>query len=224
MRRRCGASLIPSGWGGLIPLGARTTIIGLPDGGLLLHAPARLSDADHAEIAELGEVRGLVAPNLEHCSWIADAAQRYPDAQLWVAPGVQRRLPAERRHHVLGQDDTVPVWEGVLDALAIDGMPRLQETVFLHPDTGTLITCDLSFNIHDVRSWVDRMALQVAGAYGKFGPSHLFKLYFLQDRVAFKRSLDALLEREFEQVILSHGEPVRSGGRENLREAFAFLG
>ena len=35
-----------------------------------------------------------------------------------------------------------------------------------------------------------------------------------RDRRAARRSFDALLERDFDRVIVSHGEPIESGGRE----------
>ena len=211
--------------GGMIPLGTRTTIVRLAGGGLLLHAPASLSEADHAAIAALGPVVALVAPNLEHCSFIADTARRHRDAQLWVAPGVERRLPADlpQRPLLLGQDTARPAWQDDLLPVAIDGMPRLRETVFLHPASGTLITADLSFNIQQADSWLDRTTLRMAGAYGHFGPSHLFKLYFLQDRAAFTRSLQAVLEHDFERVILAHGDVAEQGGKALLRAGFRFL-
>jgi len=205
---------------GLIPLGTRTTIVRLLDQSLLVHSPGPLSDEHHDQIAALGTVSVIVSPNLEHVLFLSDAASRYPNAQLWVAPGCPTALPRDART----LDDTADApWKGALVDFQMAGMPRLRETVFLHEASGTLIVTDISFNIRRAGFW-DRMMLSMAGAYGKFGPSHLFRSYFLQDRAAFKESLDAVLAHDFERVILAHGDVVRDGGRDGLRAAFAFLG
>lgn len=206
---------------GLIPLGTRTTIVQLSDGSLLLHSPGPLSEQDCADIDALGTVSVLLAPNLEHFLFLADAAARWPDAQLWVAPGCPAELPRDAR--TLDDLDGAP-WADTLDTFYVDGMPRLREFVFLHRPSKTLIITDISFNIRSRDRWWERALLSVMGAYGKLGPSTLFKSHFLQDRAAFKVSLDRVLEEDFEQIVLPHGDVVTSGGRQQLREAFAFLG
>ena len=205
--------------GGLIPLGTRTTIVRIDDGALLLHSPGPLSDAQHSQIQQLGTVSTIVSPNLEHTLFLDAAAQRYPEAQLWTAPGCSTALP--RAAQTL--DNIVdPPWKNTLRAFAVDGMPKLMETVFLHVVSKTLIITDLSFNIRDAGFW-DRMLLGLTGAHGKFGPSRLLRSYYLQEADALRRSLDIILEQDFDRVIPAHGEVVEAGAHEGLRQAFAFL-
>ena len=198
--------------GGLLPLGTRTTVLAHADGGLLVHSPGRLTAEDHAFIRGLGEVRWLVAPNREHNLFIADAAQAFPEAEVWVAPGVEAKIPESRLSGVLTPGLDSPFGDSI-DTLFIEGCPRMAETVLVHTASRTLVTADLSFHITEADSWLDRSMLKMAGAYGKFGPSTLFRTWYLQDRPAFKRSLDELLERDFDRVVLAHGRPLEMGGK-----------
>ena len=207
---------------GMIPLGCRTTVIEHPDGGLLVHSPGPLTADDHATIRGLGEVRWLVAPNREHTLYIADAARAFPEAEVWVAPGVEGRIPDGRLTGVLSPGLQSPFGEAI-DTLFIEGCPRMAETVLIHTASSTLITADLSFHITEADSWLDRTMLKMAGAYGKFGPSTLFRNWYLQDHSAFRRSLDELLDRDFDRVVLAHGKPLETGGKAALEAAYAFL-
>lgn len=208
--------------GGVLPLGTRTTVLAHPDGGLLVHSPGPLSADDHAFILALGEVRWLVAPNREHTLFIGDAARAFPGAEVWVAPGVEGCISEERLTGVLSPGLDSPFGESI-DTLFIEGCPRMAETVLIHAASSTLITADLSFHITEADSWLDRTMLKMAGAYGKFGPSTLFRNWYLQDRPAFKRSLGALLERDFDRVVVAHGRPLETGGKMALESAFSFL-
>jgi hypothetical protein len=44
-----------------------------------------------------------------------------------------------------------------------------------------------------------------------------------RDRAAARRSIEAILAWEFDRVLISHGHPLETGGREALREAYRFL-
>ncbi|MEL6347972.1 MAG: hypothetical protein AAFV53_33000 [Myxococcota bacterium] len=204
---------------GLLPLGTRTTIVRLHDGALLLHSPGPLSAEELEHIRQMGDVRVLFAPNLEHVLFLDVVIDAFPDAELWGPTA----LDASKDHLDHHQDISDPPWKGALVAIAVKGVPRLQETVFIHPESRSLIFADLSFNIQSADGWFNRLMLRMAGAYGTFGPSHLFKGYFLSDRAAFKASLDQILQHDFDQVILAHGDVVAEGGKDGLRDAFAFL-
>ena len=63
-----------------LEVGARTTVLGLEDGGLLVHSPIRLDDSDREAIRALGPVRAIVAPNLWHHLFFGPAAEAFPSA------------------------------------------------------------------------------------------------------------------------------------------------
>lgn len=208
--------------GGLLPLGTRTTVLQSAEGGLLVHSPGPLSPDDLAFIRGLGEVRWLMAPNREHTLFLAAAVEAFAEAEVWVAPGVEGKVPAERLTGVLTPGLPSP-FGPTIQTHFLEGCPRMSETVLVHRPSRTLVSADISFNIREVDGWFDRTMLKLAGAYGRFGPSTLFRTWYLQDGPAFKGSLEALGQLDFDRILLAHGRPVESGGKAALREAYAFL-
>jgi hypothetical protein len=57
-------------------------------------------------------------------------------------------------------------------------------------------------------------------AYNRFGPSRIFTSFAVNDRDAFLASIDAVLEHDFDRVIMSHGRVLETGGKDALRAAF----
>ena len=67
-----------------------------------------------------------------------------------------------------------------------------------------------------------RTLMRINGAWGHFGPSRLMKT-MVKDRAALRRSIDALLDWDFDRIVLSHGDIVEAEGKNALRTAFAWL-
>jgi hypothetical protein len=103
------------------------------------------------------------------------------------------------------------------------GAPSLNEVVFLHRASRTLLCLDLCFNVRESPSLVTRWLMRLNGAYGRFGPSRIFRFGVLKDARAMRASVDRILEWDFERVTVAHGEILESGGREALRASFAWL-
>jgi hypothetical protein len=65
-------------WFGGVRLRARTSVIRLDDGRLLVHSPAPLSDGLAKQMADLGKVSWLVVPNCFHHLGTPAAAAAFP--------------------------------------------------------------------------------------------------------------------------------------------------
>ena len=205
---------------GGIALGTRTTIVGRDDGGLLLISPGPLGDAVCEQIGKLGRVSGIVAPNNMHHLYVPDAVRACPDALLYGVAGVVSKQKQQIFSVLAG---TPPDgWQRELDAVAVAGIPMLDELVFLHRPTRSLILTDLCFNVQHSDSLRTRVFLRINSAYGRFGPSRLLRSA-IRDKAACRRSLDLILEWDFDRVLLAHGEILESGGHEALRSAYAWL-
>ena len=105
--------------------------------------------------------------------------------------------------------------------LPIEGT-LLEETVFWHRPSGTLLSADLIENFQSADDWWTRSYLKIAGIYGKIGLSRMLRLAF-RDRKKARRSIDQVLDWDFDRIILAHGEPIGSNGVEALREAYTWL-
>ena len=63
---------------GGLHLGTRTTVVRLSNGGLWLHSPGPLSPELMNEIAALGSVQAIVAPNAMHHLYLAENIRAFP--------------------------------------------------------------------------------------------------------------------------------------------------
>ena len=200
----------------------RCTLARLADGTLWMHSPIPIDDARAAQIDALGEVRHIVAPNGWHDSFCRAAKERYPNATLWASPALRHskaKLPVDRW---LGEAD--PPWADQLRPLRIEGVPKAEEIVFLHAPTGTLIVTDLLFQIRYPVNALTRMVLWMAGASGgKLTQSRLWRTV-TKDRAAAGRSVEKMLEWEFDRVVLAHGDFVEGAdARDRTRDALWWM-
>jgi len=207
---------------GGVELGTRSCVIRLAGGGAVVHTPGPLDSETRRAIDSLGPVRALVAPNLLHHRFLRDAIAAWPQARVFAAPGLREKLGDVKVDEVLG-DFAPELWAADLAQLAVAGAPSLNEVVFLHRASRTLLCLDLCFNVQSSASWVTRMLMRVNGAYGRFGPSRIFRYGVMKDRRALRDSIDRILAWDFDRVSVAHGEILERGGREALRSSFAWL-
>ncbi len=182
----------------------RATIVRLADGGLWVHSPTPLSPELVAAVEALGPVRDVVAPSRLHDISIGAWGKQFPGARLWAAPG----LPVRRPDLTFAACSTAPddTAVGQRDrAAALAGAPALNEVVFFHAASRTLVCTDLLFNIRKPATAMTSFVLTLAGTRGRFAMSRAWWRY-ARDRPALKASVEQMLEWDFTRVIPAHGE------------------
>jgi uncharacterized protein DUF4336 len=201
-------------------LGTRMTVVRLSSGALVLHSPIPLSQDLRDELKSLGPVGHIICPNLFHHVYAAEAQAAFPDAMLHGPAKLHRKRKDLRFDAVLSE---VPHkdWDGELIPLTIQGC-LLNETLFYHPATKTLISCDLVENFHHSSHWFTRWYLSLGGVLGRAGWHPILRLVYFNRRRA-RESVERLLQWPFERVVLSHGENIQENGRETVREGLAWL-
>jgi hypothetical protein len=209
----------PLRFGG-IEVGTRMTAIRLGGGELWLHSPVELDQDLRSSLDKLGRVRWVVAPNRFHHLWAGGVLEAYPDAQLFLAPGLAEKRPDLAPTGTLG-DETPAAWEGQVDQLLFRGFPLANEVVFLHRASRSLILSDLAFNVGSEDPFSVRLAIRLLGG-GRFGPTLLERL-LIRDRPAARACLERILEWDFDRVIVAHGHVLDSGGRQALRDGYRWL-
>ena len=191
----------------------RMTIVRLAGGRLWLYSPVEIDDGLAAQIAALGEVAHIVAPNRYHHLFAGGAKQRYPGATLWGVPG----LPEKRRDlafdGVLSGDVH---WRDELDGLVLTSVPKFNEAVFFHRASRTLICADLIFNIRSEQSFATRLIYRMLRVYGKPAQSWYFRKSI--DRSAARPQLEAVLAWNIERVCMSHGDVLEGNARDVLAD------
>ena len=199
----------------------RMTVVRLSTGELLIHSPVELDEPLVTALAALGPVRYFIAPSTFHDMYWPAWFSRYPRATFWGAPGLRETHPELPFHEVLIPGQQTP-WQTELPKLFIAGMPRLNEYVFYHPATRSLIVADLVFNLSADQGLLGKLILKANASYGKVACSRLFRA-FIKDRKAFRQSVEEVLSWDFERVIVGHGENVMQDGKQVLRQAFRWL-
>ena len=206
---------------GGIEVGARMTVVRLPDGRILLHSPIAASDALVGGIEKLGPVAFLVAPNRVHHLYVAEWTRACPDAALFVAPGLDTKRPDLAIAGVLG-DSPEPGWAAVLDQVVLRGIPFTNEVVFFHRPTATLIATDLAFNVGPSSPFATRLFFHLLRTYDRLSPTFLER-FLVRDRPAFRAALERILAWPFERVVVAHGDVKEHGGRAELEAGYGWV-
>lgn len=136
------------------PCPTRMTLLRLAAGDLWCHSPIAPDDSLFAAIDALGPVRHLVSPNKLHHSYVAAWKQRYPQATAWASPGVRER--ARSQHVAVAfdadlQDSPPAACAGEIDQLRFSGSRAMEEIVFFHRASATLILADLIENFEPAK-------------------------------------------------------------------------
>ena len=204
-----------------LEVGARMTIIRLPNGELLLHSPVAATPDLVRELKALGQVAYLIAPNLFHHLYVGEWQEIYPEASLYVAPGLERKRSDLDITGVL-TDEPEPSWKGTVDQVLMKGFPLANEVVFFHRPSETLIATDLVFNVQSTSHPATRLVIRLIGKYGRLAPTLLERL-FVRNRQAFRDSLNHILEWPFTRVVVSHGEVSEKDGRGELIRGYSWI-
>ena len=203
-----------------IPMGCRMTVCRLADGRLLVHSPIAL-DSVKAALDELGEVAFAVAPNFIHHLFMRPFLEAYPGAQLYVSPKLVKKRPDLDAKGVLGDVPPEGTWGDTLDQALVQGSRLMDEVVFLHRPSRTLILCDLCECVHAEAPWLWRQMGRVAGIYEHYGPPVDMRRSF-RDRAALAGFVRRVLDWDFDRIVMSHGNLVETGGKDIFRSAYAF--
>lgn len=190
--------------------------------GLVLWSPIALDPTQQAEIDALGPVRWIVEPNCFHHVHLDAAAARWPAAERLVPAGLAAKLKRPDLADLRTPEALATITAGALAVLPIDGVPKMNEWVILHRATGSLIVCDLVFNMHGAPGWLSGLLFRMVGAWKRCAQSRLWRS-LTADRAAAGRSVQALLGLEFDRLIMAHGDVIDHGGREALRQATGWM-
>ncbi|MHC4853180.1 MAG: DUF4336 domain-containing protein, partial [Planctomycetota bacterium] len=173
------------------------TVVRFQDGRLWVHSPNTLTPELSAAIAELGEVTCIVAPNAMHAHAVDQYAAAYPEARVFGDPLLRVRHPRLRLDVALGNEPE-PAFGGEIDHLVMRGNVFVQEVLFHHPGSRTLIVTDLIENLApgDVSRWVRPVLRFCYGLLNGPAPSPEHQMYTL-DPDATEASLAKAREWDF---------------------------
>jgi len=206
------------------PFTTRMTVVQLASGELFLHSPIAFDAALARQLQSLGRVRHLASPNRGHYAHIGEWARAFPEAVTWASPGVRERARSQRVDIHFQRDlemHAPPDWRDDIDQTIIPGAV-LDEVVFFHCDSKTLIVADTVMNYEAERlSQPYRLIARLVGICSPGGGiSPDLRLVFWPKRRDVRDAYEQVLSWEPERVILSHGLCFEANGGPAIRHAF----
>ena len=203
---------------GGIAMPTRSLVVRCQDGALAVLSPPPDEDALR-DVAALGPVRFLVAPNSFHHVGLASWAAAFPGARVLLAPGLRARRPELPGGDELEEGAEAP-FADVLSHTVLGPVRGVSEVAFLHRPSRTLILTDACFHIREAARARDRLGLRMLGAWRRFGPSRTARTILLRDRKQVASFIERICRWDFARIVVAHGEPLEPAGPERLREAF----
>ncbi len=199
----------------------RMTALPLEGGGVALVSPIPIDDALAQQVAALGEVRFLIAPNLLHHLHLAAAIERYPGAAVLAPRALRAKRPDLRIDHDLESGLPAELGRSV-QAVKLEGAPAVDEHALVHPATRTLVVTDLVFHVTRPQGLMAHLTLFLVGCHGRLAQSRAWR-FFVKDRAAAAASARRLLALDFDTLVMAHGDVVPTGARERLLGALAWM-
>jgi hypothetical protein len=211
-----------------LDVGTRMTVIRLSQDKLVIIAPIQLQDETVDQLNQLGNVSDIIAPNLYHYLFLNQCKQRYPNAIVWATAGLQDKCPDLLIDQGLS-NHTIQLLNGLeatqvagFNTLDIKGYMPLDEWVFFHAKTRTLIITDLAFHFDRQSSPSAQLMSRVLGGYQQLRPSLLEKLA-TRDKEQVRQSLQPILAWDFDRVIMAHGSIIEQDGKRQFQRGYEWF-
>ena len=213
-----------------LDVGTRMTLICLVTGEIIVISPVQVDSDTINQLNAIGDVSYIIAPNLYHYLFVSNFKAIYPKAKLWVAPGLESKksdLPIDKvisvdQGSILNEVEYL-LFDG-FRVFDLKGSSLLNECVFLHQKSRTLVLTDTAFHFDESFSLTTQLAARLIGGYKKLSPSLLEK-FATQEKEKVKQSVQKVLAWDFERVIMAHGSIIESDAKQKFREGYEwFLG
>jgi hypothetical protein len=197
--------------GVVLPL--RCTVLRRPEG-LWVHSPVRFSGERGDDLRRLGPIGDLVAPSRMHHLF---AGHDLGARRRWGPASLKEKRPdldfQPLRPDAFGPD---------LSALPLEGAPAVDEWVFFHAPSGSLLVTDLFFHVLEPETWATAALMRLVGCHRRLAASRSWRWVFARDLPRLRTSLEAMLRWPITRVIPCHGA-VAEVQPSDLRQALAVL-
>jgi Domain of unknown function (DUF4336) len=199
------------------------TVVRLTDGRVLLHSPGKPSDHLRREIARIGRVSDVVAPNWFHDLYLREYRDFYPDAAFWGPAFLQRR---QRSIINCALDVTTrPPWYAELPYVSLSGLLSFDESAFFHVATRTLIVADLLMNasVGNDAPIVTRLGYRLFGLDGRLRVFPILQWFGVSSRASLGATAQQIFAWNPERLVVGHGRPLEEHVTVKLSAALRWL-
>jgi len=210
-------------WYGM-PYTTRMTVVRLNNAKMWIHSPSKIRDGLIEEIQELGDIQYLISPNKIHHLFIQDWITLCPRAKAYSSPGLE-----EKRNDLLfdcALTDTAEIeWRDEVDQLIFKGSKAMEEVVFFHKKSNTLLLTDLIENFHpDHFKGFRKILAKITGIVSPNGKTPLdWRISFFFNKTKARSCLQKMINWNPKRIIISHGECIEDDALEFLKKSFGWL-
>jgi hypothetical protein len=117
-------------------------VVQLSDGNSWVWSPVALTEELAHTVEVIGPVRYILSPNKIHHLFLAEWAERWPDARLYTPPGLAQKKPNLHFGAELGNEPD-PGWAADIDQAIFRGSFAMEEVAFFHRASKTANISDL---------------------------------------------------------------------------------
>lgn len=211
-----------------LSVGTRMTVIRLTNGELVVISPIQADNTIIQQLNELGDVSYIIAPNLYHSLFVSNFKACYPQAKLFVAPGLETKRPElpidqvmQEGKNYLGTEIEYLLFDG-FQTFDLGGAAILNEYVFFHPESHTLVLTDTAFHFDESFPQITQLAAKVMGGYKKLSPS-ILERFATSEKQRVKQSVQKVLTWDFRRVIMAHGSIVENDAKRKFKEGYEWF-
>ncbi len=198
-----------------LPIGRRITVARGSAHQLVAFSPMRATDDTIKDLQRLGPIAAFVLANRVHDLYYEGYFDQFSETPFLAPAAAVADHPKWRLSTI---QPGMPELRG-FRYLVLAGMPRVQEHVFLHEASRTLLLTDSIFNLPKTNAWLARLMMKVADMGGRPRPSRIFRS-MVRSRREFIMSLHEVLTWDFDRIIGGHGNVIERDGKKVFQEAF----
>ncbi|OAN11632.1 hypothetical protein A3K86_22210 [Photobacterium jeanii] len=207
-----------------LPFTTRMTVVRLSDDQLWIHSPIKITEQIQAQLAELGTVRFLIAPNHLHHLFLAEWQAAYPNVQCFGTDEVIKKRD-DLTFDASLNDTQVWSWQDEIEQVLFSGSPLMEECVFFHKASQTLIVTDLVENFPNTSfNYWQRLVAKGVGILAPNGKMPLdWRLSFLFGKAQARQHMSQIFEWQPEVLVMAHGEIITNNAQSFLKRSFRWL-
>ncbi|PIL27777.1 hypothetical protein GSI_10930 [Ganoderma sinense ZZ0214-1] len=211
---------------GFAPVGGRSTAIKLQSGDVWILASTPLTDETKQKLADLGDVKYIIAGNAFHYLFVKDYKEAYPNAKV-IGP---EDLPKKKKleftldgEYSAANPDAKFGYEDEIIGCHFTGFAN-RDIAFLHKPSRTVIAADLLFNNppHEQysKSTESPKSLLFSGLIPTGLSMRLFLMAKQDNKAEMIRDAKTVASWDFDRYIPCHGDVIETGASAAWRSAW----
>ena len=216
----------------LFKIGARATLVPMKSKNYCVFAPISLSASVRRKLDDInGQVKYIIAPDLEHHLYVGEWKQLYPNASVIGVEGLDKKRKDVHFDYIFSKNNAKALpkdFTDEFDTAYFDGFVS-KDLVLYHKVTKSLMVADLLWNLPAHEQYSNASSKPTGGLTALFNSlnwrntTHKRFLWYLagKDRDRMRRDAKLVASWNIETIIPCHGDIIAEGGKA-WREAYAW--